>query len=327
MWAAERGWWAMQSERVHLLSVPGKLMIAGEYAVLRPTGVCLAVAVGRLVDAYEVPGAAEFWLDAFGQNVRVTEPAAGLGQYVLAAEQAARKTWNIKLNTQLQLIVHGSRDGKKLGLGTSAAVTVATLRGLAMQAHHHVTADEVAELARTVHRTVQGAGSGYDVTTIAHGGCVQFDRQGDSAQSLEWPQGLAMAALFTGEPAPTAPALARVTAMSETLLTIDAAARELLALWPVAAPKTLLAALQHCEDALDIAAVRVPELLPQALRDTRQFCRDHGLVARTSGAGGGDCVLACGTPAAVARAATAWQENGKLVAAALPRDLAAPQPG
>ncbi|MBI5608572.1 MAG: hypothetical protein HY902_06800 [Deltaproteobacteria bacterium] len=312
----------MQASSQLLLSVPGKLMIAGEYAVLRPAGVCLAVAVGRLVEVYATEGAPGVWLEAFGMRLDGNAASTGLGQFASAAARAAEQAWGIRAQGSLLLQVHGSQDGKKVGLGTSAAVTVATLRGLAALAGHGATADEVARLARSVHRQVQGAGSGYDVTTIAHGGCVAFDRHGDTTQALDWPQGLVMAAFFTGQAAPTAPALARVVAMGETLQAIDAAARELLALWPVAAPKTLMAALDHCEKALDVAAARVPDLLPPALQATRQFCREHGLVARTSGAGGGDCVLGCGPPAAVAAAVRSWRAGGRLVVAELPADLA-----
>ncbi len=307
-----------------LFDVPGKLMIAGEYAVLRPGGVCIAVAVGRLVRAVAEAGPPGVWLDAFGTRLDGNVDGPGLGQFAFAAQQAAGQAWNVRVDRALLLQVHGSQDGKKVGLGTSAAVTVATLRGLATLAGLQPGADEVARLARVVHRQVQGAGSGYDVTTIAHGGCLAFDRHGDTVQPLDWPQGLAMAAFFTGEAAATAPALARVVAMGESLQAIDAAARELLALWPVASPKTLVAALDHCEKALDVAAVRVPDLLPPALQRTRQFCREHSLVARTSGAGGGDCVLACGSPEAVQAAAVAWRATGRLVVAELPADLAAP---
>lgn len=314
----------MQASSQTLFTVPGKLMIAGEYAVLRPTGVCLAAAVGRLVEVSAADGPAGVWLDAFGTRLDGNAASTGLGQFAVAAQRAAEQEWNVRAERTLLLQVHGSQDGKKVGLGTSAAVTVATLRGLATLAGQPRGADEVAKLGRAVHRQVQGAGSGYDVTTIAHGGCVAFDRHGDTVHALDWPQGLAMAAFFTSEAAPTAPALARVVAMGEALQAIDAAARELLALWPVASPKTLLAALDHCEKALDVAAIRVPDLLPPALQATRQFCREHGLVARTSGAGGGDCVLACGTPAAVDAAVAAWRAAGHLVVAELPAGLAQP---
>lgn len=307
------------------LWVPGKLMIAGEYAVMAPGGTCVAAAVGRLAEVWPLAGEpVGLWVDAYGQRVAVWPGADGLPGYAALALQLASERWGTVALPGADVVVHGTLDGQKVGLGTSAAVTVACLRWYARHRPERTADADIGALAREVHSRVQGGGSGYDVTTIALGGCVRFDRDPDRASVLSWPQGLAMAALFTGQSAPTAPALQRMRAMGDALDGIDAAARELAALWPVAQPSTLLAALAHCERALEHAAERTPGLVNAAVRAAKAAIVQNGAVARTSGAGGGDCVLACGTPQTVQRVASAWQAQGGAVVANLPADLAQP---
>jgi mevalonate kinase len=231
--------------------------------------------------------------------------------------------WQAIPRQDIALSVYGQVAGVKVGLGTSAAVTVATLRAALASAGLVRAPAEVAAVARAVHRERQGGqGSGYDVTSIAHGGCIAYHRSPDRGERLDWPHGLAAAAFFTGEAAPTAAALDRLGRIGPALDGIRAAAVELVELWPSAPPVRLLEAIGRCESALEAAAAYEPALLPPAVQRLRQFLHRHGLVARTSGAGGGDCVLGFGAAGAVQAAATAWQSEGGVVVARLPADLA-----
>jgi len=307
--------------------VPGKLMLGGEYAVLRPGGLCLAVAVGRLVELALGDPVPEprLTLAAFGQSWTVGADSTGSG---LAGFAAATLAWlaaqaGLRPLRALHLRVGGAIGGAKVGLGTSAAVTVATLRAALAACETTWPADRVAAAARAVHAHHQGArGSGYDVTTIACGGVLAF-RPDEGATALRWPAGLYAAALFSGAPAPTAEALARAPLPRAALDAIASAAEGLLEAFGRQQAAAVLAAAAACEAAFGLAADAEPRLLPAASREVREVIAAAGCVARTSGAGGGDCVLAFATnPAAIDRAIAGWWACGGHVVARLPTDLA-----
>lgn len=302
-------------------SVPGKLMLAGEYAVLQPGGVALACATGALVQVRPGQGGAPR-LFAFERWHDVGPGATGLAQMAWRAAEEAQRRWQLPLGGAIELRVAGQIGGRKVGLGTSAAVTVAMLRGLLAALGQRRDDAEIAEAARAAHASGQGGGSGYDVTAIAHGGVVCYRRSPDRAAPLAWPADLAIAALFTGEPAPTADALARRAQLAPFLPQIHAAAEQLVAVWPGADRQAILAALGDCEQVAEAAAEAAPGLMTAAVWRAKAHCAAHQLVARTSGAGGGDCVLAAGAPAAVAAAVAGWRAGGDAVVAVLPGDLA-----
>jgi len=314
---------------------PGKLMIAGEYAVLREGGACLAVAVGELVHARlaGISARPAIRLTAFGQTALMQLPVAalaaqsiaGLGRFVVSALAFLESQHGLTLMRDLDLRASGTVGGTKVGLGTSAAVTIATVRAvLASQPGGEVwSSGAVASCARAIHLQAQGElGSGYDVTTIAYGGAVAYRRSPDRGECLPWPRDLAAAALYCGEPAPTAATLARGAISGQDLDRIQAAAQALLEDWPRAAAPDLLRGIKACESAFQRAAQTATWLWTPPMAALHQVLRAAGCVARTSGAGAGDCVLALSDdPDCVAKAAVAWQTRGGSAVARLPDDL------
>ena len=312
-------------------SVPGKLMVAGEYAVLQPDGLALAVAVGRFVDWTVQPDAGPFQVavTAFGETKLLSlSPAMpapqGLPAFAHCAYVQAARAWSVAPAGKLSLVVHGAVGGQKLGLGTSAAVTVAVLVAIAALTDRQPAPDAIAAVARAAHAQAQaGEGSGYDVTTIACGGAVVYARSPDRAEAVAWPADLAAVALYTGQPAPTVDALRRRHAMAAALPRIRAAAANVVDAWR--AQSDVLAALAACDAALAYDNPVYAAIVTPSVVTAQQFLLAHGLVPRVSGAGGGDCVLGFGMAAAVDTAAAAWRAAGRLVVAELPRDLA-PRP-
>ena len=308
-----------------LAAVPGKLMLAGEYAVLRPHGLALAVAVGQVARARLSPGEPGVTVHAFDQTFALAanqHEATGLPGFAARALGWLAEYHGLRLKRHLTLEVAGAVGGAKVGLGTSAAVTVATLRAVLQGAQVVWPADQVADAARQIHGAGQGAGSGYDVTAIAFGGCVAYARTPDRAHRMAWPAGLHGLALFSGAPALTQAALERVPIADAHLDAIDRAARQLLAVWQ-GAPAAILAALQACDAAFLQAATADPGLVPPHVASVRARIAAHGCVARASGAGGGDCVLAFAADAvALASLAADWRAGGGHVVASLPQDIA-----
>lgn len=136
---------------------PGKLVLSGAYAVLSGAP-ALVVAVDRYVTA-----------DSARKATFLTpEVKAALGQAAGAAP------WFDAENLR--------ENGQKLGLGSSAAILVASLAALELDAAPALTDAElcarVYRRALHAHRAAQGGGSGVDVAASAHGGVLAARRQG-----------------------------------------------------------------------------------------------------------------------------------------------------
>ena len=133
---------------------PGKLVLSGAYAVL--TGApALVVAVDRYVLADSARAA----------TFSTPEVRAALGARVAPWFDASEL-----------------REGdQKLGLGSSAAILVASLAALELAVEPALTDNElcarVYERAFIAHRTAQGGGSGVDVAASAHGGVLAARRK------------------------------------------------------------------------------------------------------------------------------------------------------
>jgi mevalonate kinase len=300
-------------------------MLAGEYAVLQPHGLALAVAVGEVVRATLTDGAPFVTLHAFNQTFslppdeRVATGLLGFAARALAFLETQHGVW---LRSALTLDVAGALGDVKVGLGTSAAVTVATLRAVLADADVQWAPGKLADAARQIHGAGQGAGSGYDVTAIAFGGCIAYHRTPDRATSLAWPAGLYGVALFSGQPAPTQAALDKMPLLPEHLAGIQGAAEDLLAAWSGDAP-AILRAMTACDAAFLRAADRDASLVPPHVAELRSVIAAHGCVARASGAGGGDCVLAFADNAnAISNLVAIWQFQGGHVVALLPAEIA-----
>ncbi len=314
-------------------------MIAGEYAVLRPGGACVAVAVGAVVSGVlgEVAAAPRVVLSAFGHtsvfdaydrgDARAPD---GLGAFAANALAFLSHRYGVRLQRHWNFAVRADHNGAKVGLGSSAAVTVAAIRA-AVASNSTSTilgdwnAETVSECARQVHNAMQGSrGSGYDVTTIAHGGVIAYARGPDRATELPWPSDLHAAALFCGTPSATQAALASEPIASTDLDAIQTAADAVLQAWLHMDAQAICAAIGQAEAAFEQAAHSKPALTPVALETVKSFIRSRACVARTSGAGGGDCVLAFADRAdKIVKIVADWRASGGYVAAILPAELAA----
>ena len=203
------------------LSVPGNILLLGEYAVLEEGGLGFAMAVDRRVritcrpsDGLAVtgswPGSALAW------TPREPDASPLVTAAVAAAEQWLRKVGAGTPRWRMRLEVDSSAfflsDGRKSGLGSSAAVTVGLVCALLDMAGRGDAARDAtaALLAVQAHRSAQGgAGSGYDVTCSFHGGLGLF-RGGAlpswEPRTLSW---LPTVHLFTGQSPVSSPQAVR----------------------------------------------------------------------------------------------------------------------
>lgn len=254
-------------------SAPGKLILAGEYAVLRGAP-AIVVAIDRRAVAREVD-------DPEPLSPFLAEIASRLG----------RDPGALRVDT-----AGFSVAGRKLGLGSSAAATVAFAGALAPELDRAA----IHELAHWAHGDVSaraGArGSGIDVAASVWGGALRaLPQPGDQPPAIErfeLPADLILVAVDAGAPADTRELVADVMASAtETLLEpVAAAAAALFEADTAGAAIAAIAAGMQAISALG-AATGVALITP-AIERIATLAAARGGAAKPTGAGGGDVAIA-----------------------------------
>lgn len=303
-------------------SAPGKVLLAGEYAVLAGAeAVVMAInrrAVARLVapGTTEARGAAGSpFLQAVAQAV-----AAHAGADSPAARAAAA----------LAVDSSALRDvgGIKLGLGSSAAATVAAC---ACALAHGQGADgkpataEIHRLAHVAHGAAQSAqgarGSGADIAASVYGGILGVRMQPEAMPEpmIVRPlvpdldrSGVHLVFVWTGAPASTPILVARVHAWREAqpgayeramTALADAAQALIAALRPSGQAAEVVAAIAAGADAAGgLGRAAGVDIETEAHRALARRAAEHGGASKPTGAGGGDIALAAFATATAAAA-------------------------
>jgi len=260
---------------------PGKIVVSGAYAVLEGSPAIVA-AVDRYVTA-DTARAPDF-----------TTPE------VRAAIGDATAPW---------FDAGPLRAGdKKLGLGSSAAILVASLAAIA--ADRGTTGDEdlrsaVFEPALVAHRTAQGGGSGVDVAASTYGGAlIAIAKDGKLAVTqTAIPPGLVIEVLFAGKPASTPELVGRVKALkasapndyADLLSRLDVAANEAKAAFEARSESDIVEALRAQLEGLTALGRRAaaPIVTPEVSLLAEHAAREEAVVL-PAGAGGGDVALYVG---------------------------------
>lgn len=340
---------------------PGKLYIAGEYAVVEKTNPAIVVAVDEFVrvrvsesDTTGTIHSKQYAQDSIHWTRKGTKmivdnrdnpfhyilSAINFTERYVAENGGELKVYNLTINSELD-----SADGKKYGLGSSAAVTVATVKALLRFYGFELINDVVFKLAAIAHLTVQGNGSLGDVAASVYGGWLaycSFDRAwlreqltqsrltdlvadqwpGLRIQSLEPVEGLDLVIGWTQKPASTSQLVEKTDE--------EKADNQVLYGKFVADSRDCVERMIHGFETKDIALIMEQIRRNRALlRGLSQFSnvpieiprltslidiaeKYHG-AAKTSGAGNGDCgiVLADGSTDVEAMKAE-WRENGVL---------------
>lgn len=260
---------------------PGKLLLLGEYAVLHG-GRALVAAVDRYAECHvtpcdaptlETPG-------AFAEALLARHPVAG----------------SYRLDSGALGVDTG--DGwTKLGLGSSAATTVALARALMPGA----SPQQVFEEALAVHRAVQGSGSGADVAACTFGGVMAYRAEPREMEALA-PFGR-MLAVWTGAPASTPHLVAAVARAAERH---PADHRDVMARLAEAAEAGIRAVRSEDRHALTRAAgagasalltldaMTDATLFPPRVLELQAVAGDFSVIAKPTGAGGGDLAWCIG---------------------------------
>ena len=356
-------------------SAPGKLYIAGEYAVVEPGHQAVLVAVDRFITVRIAEAEDGGSADPTGHISSTLYEAQSLtwyrrpedgvvmvdkqfDDYVVSAirmvEQMVREAggplryFDLDVSSELD-----DGCGRKLGLGSSSAVTVATVRAVAR--FYGLVLDDMAvyKLALLATDAVQPIGSGGDIAASSFTGWVAYtspDRAwlhqvsgapgtgnspGGSAGlselvRMDWPllsirrlpaPGLRLSVGWTGSPASTPRLVADVQAHAR-------GAQD-------AAYTAFLRESEACLSALTLAlreddggeiGLRIQEgrrlllgltrtsgivIETPPLRRLVEIAQEHGAIAKSSGAGGGDCGIALCPPGTdMAAMHAAWESAG-----------------
>jgi phosphomevalonate kinase len=204
-------------------------------------------------------------------------------------------------------------DGKKLGLGSSAAIVVASLAALELDRtpglDDETLCARVYERARSAHRAAQGGGSGVDVASSAHGGVLAARRTRAGQLELNrarLPQKISFEVWADQTAAATPEFLARIRELAirdarlhDQRITAQAAAAEAAldaatrdhAADFVAAIQLQIAALSALGEAAGIAIVT------RAHAELATLAAQQKAAFLPAGAGGGDVAYFVGTSA------------------------------
>jgi len=281
---------------VHV-SAPGKLMVAGEYAVLHGAE-ALVVAVDRRVHARI--GA--------GSEPRPPREAEAARREAELLAGPATGSMSIDVTALRSPMIGGQPAGAlKLGLGSSAAAAAAGA-GVVLAYHgQDVGADDVRARARAAalagHGAVAPGGSGADVTASVLGGVLRY-RMRDGVPvyaSLRWPEDLHPVVVWTGTEARTSELVEAVDALGRR----DAAAHQramnavavaaaamVVALEAADAARVIAATEEHCGAMATLGRAAGAPIVDASHGRIAALARDAGGAAKPSGAGGGDVALA-----------------------------------
>jgi phosphomevalonate kinase len=275
---------------------PGKVMLAGEYAVLDGSP-SLVMAVDRY--AYAVA------TDAHELSERDGWLTPELDAALTLARQESLVATSISARVRPATLFDGTR---KLGLGSSAAMCVAGLvaavAASGMEPSEPDVRSRVMRVALRGHRTAQGGGSGLDVLASTIGGvfCTAIhDGQPVQIEPLRFPVGACWRVLWTGEPVSTRAFVARVRELAhcdrESYRTLMGRLRAEAERFRDALrnddARSLVQAVGATGNTMDALGQRagIP-IVTDAMRALMARAEALGCAVKPSGAGGGDIVLA-----------------------------------
>jgi phosphomevalonate kinase len=259
---------------------PGKVVLSGAYAVLER-----APAIVAAVDRYVLA-------DTGRRAVFVTPEV----QCAVGVDRAPF------------IDASSLRSGdRKLGLGSSAAMVVASLAALTLADHPELDdatlAERVLPAALRAHREAQGGGSGIDVATSALGSTrvCWLDNAGKVlSREIALPAGVHIDVYSSSTAARTSDMLARVRVFAKSTPTgytdiiaslTDASRRAVNATRPEAFSEALRDQVIELSSLGDWSGAPI---VPEWLREMAGRAHPDGVVVMPSGAGGGDVVLCVG---------------------------------
>lgn len=311
-------------------SAPGKVVLIGEYAVLAgapalvmaadrrahvvlapaPEASCLVRSTGGASATARYAFDGREWTSREGASLPLVH--AILNELAAELDLARAPGFSAQLDTGAFLEPGEDGARHKLGLGSSAALTVAFASALAEYTGRLSGRDNWIGRLISVHRRFQGGrGSGLDVAASLSGGIISYRMNGavenPAVLSRPLPDSFHLLCIWSGRPASTGAALQRLERWHSDEPRAHARSLSELAEIAVAADRATLArdgaalleAVSAYGDALRrFGAASGIEIYGPAHDRLATLAREHGAAYKPCGAGGGDVGVACSGDAA-----------------------------
>jgi mevalonate kinase len=172
------------ASQLYKVSVPGSMMLLGEHAVLAGKQAVVAAVDKRLhmeltSNTSNQVTITDTRLGVMTQNInelQVLDPYKFVCRAILEFKAEIKTGFNLNINSEFSSVI---------GLGSSAAVTVATVAILSQWLYPEpYTPDQIFTLAKKIMLEVQGSGSGADLAASVFGGVINYTMQPCTYNSL-----------------------------------------------------------------------------------------------------------------------------------------------
>ena len=328
-------------------SAPGKLMIAGEWAVLESGNICIVAAINRPCHAQikesdqiillldhlnnqEIKGEyknGHLLLDKYQQKtIFIRSAIETTYQYLGSKKPFKLKTFGEDLRI----------NNKKIGFGSSAASIVAIITALLEFNEYDVNKKLIYKLASLAHYFAQGkSGSGFDIAASTFGGVLSYQRfdpqwldqqikRGLTIQDVvdkDWdklmiknlviPQDLHLLVAWTKKSASTRMMIKKVI-KTDQYVSINNLVKNLIYAWENVDRVTIFDLIRKNEEYLrQLGEANSLVIETKELKQLAELANLAGGAGKLSGAGGGDCGIAlCFDQTTAARIKGAWQQHG-----------------
>jgi phosphomevalonate kinase len=340
------------------VNAPAKLVLTGEYAVLEPDALAVVAAVDRYTEA-QVQSSGTMRLTAPALDLSDVPAAYANGKWALVQPHAQASFVSEALSVTLRYLEEGgvtlspfqltlspalAEGGIKIGLGGSAAATVAAVAAVLEAFGVPAEPGVVYRLGAIAHLVAQGSGSGIDVAASAFGGVLAFSshhpewlkaRLAEESSiralvegpwphlrivRLPWPSSWQLMVGWTGKSASTPAYLKLVAALkasgdpryAEFLAMMQASSHQLVrALETTDVVQGAQAVIKGREAMLLLGRALGVSLETPMLTCLAEAASTCDLPGKPSGAGGGDCGIALAfDPMQAQSLRKAWEAAG-----------------
>ena len=282
-------------------SAPGKVIIAGEYAVLDGApAICMAVDRRAFVslatshaECHNVlaPGYSQT-AGRFRADEKTFEWLSGEAEFDLLTAVWIKVA--PELPDKLDIVLDSNEfvdatTSSKIGIGSSAALVVALTAALDLAAGG---GRSIYRVATAAHSDFQGgSGSGADIACSVTGGLIEFRMGNEPDRALQWPDGLHYAMLWSGVAAQTGDKLQRLAKVdaATSRAALATAAEAVATAWHNRTAVKILAALRSYTEALRRFDVdHELGIFDAGHAELADKAASAGVVYKPCGAGGGD---------------------------------------